>query len=95
MTATMSYPFQTPGEDESDGRTSVAFRCAAAILSAAAVLLFFIVGTDAGLGGAIAWIIALVAAGVAFRLAPVLIGIIMIVVAPALIIAVVVRFLVG
>lgn len=94
MPLTMNYPFQPPVQDESDGRTSLAFRFTAAILAGAAVLLFFMVGTDAGLSGPGAWIAALAAAGAAFVLAHVLIATIMIVVAPVLIITVIVRFFV-
>jgi RsiW-degrading membrane proteinase PrsW (M82 family) len=88
----MNYPFQAPDQDESHGRTSLAFRLTAAILASAAVLLFCMVGTDAGLGSAYAWIAAAAAAGAAFVLAHVLIAVIMIVVPPVLIIAVLIRF---
>ena len=87
----MTYPFQKPVRDTSDGRTSMAFRLTAAILAGAAVLLFYMVGTDAGLAGAGVWIAAVVAAGAAFMLAPVLIAVIMIVVPPVLIVVVLVR----
>jgi len=89
----MTYPFQTPAADQSDGATTLAFRLTAAILAGAAALLFFMVGTDAGLGSASAWIVAAAAAAATFVLAHVLITVIMIVVAPVLIIAVLVRFL--
>lgn len=94
MIGTMSYPFQTPGDEDSHGRTSQAFRLTAAILAAAAVLLFCMVGTEAGLASFIPWVSALVAAGLAFRFAPVLIAVIMVVAAPALVIAVLVRWFV-
>jgi hypothetical protein len=90
----MSYPFHTPSQDASDGRTSTAFRFAASVLVAAAVLLSCMLGTDAGLASAWAWIAAAVAAAAAFFLAHVLIVTIMIVVPPVLIIAVLIRFLV-
>ena len=89
----MTYPFHTPKPDQSDGSTSSAFRLSAAILAGTAVLLFFMIGTDAGLDGASAWIVAATVAAAAFLLAHVLITVIMIVVAPLLIIAVLVRFL--
>lgn len=91
----MTYPFQHPVQDASDGRTSLAFRLTAAILTGAAVLLIFLVGTDAGLAGAGAWIAAIVAAGAAFVLAPVLIAVIMIVVPPVLIVVVLVRLVIS
>lgn len=89
----MTYLFPKPVGDQSDGRTSMAFRLTAAILAGAATLLFFMVGTEGGLASAGAWIAAVVAAGAAFMLAPVLIAVIMLVVAPVMIIAVLVRFL--
>jgi hypothetical protein len=89
----MTYPFHTPKPDQSDGSTSPAFRLTAAILAGAAGLLFFMIGTDAGLAGASAWIVAAAVAVGAFILAHVLITAIMIVVPPVLIIAVLVRFL--
>ncbi|WP_332877383.1 hypothetical protein [Massilia sp. S19_KUP03_FR1] len=89
----MTYPFHTRAREQTDGSTSAAFRLTAAILASAAVLLFFMVGTDAGLGSASAWIVAAAIGVAAFVLAHVLITVIMIVVAPALIIAVLVRFL--
>lgn len=89
----MAYLFPKPVGDQSDGRTSMAFRLTAAILAGAAMLLFFMVGTAGGLAGVGAWIAAVFAAGAAFMLAPVLITMIMIVVAPVLIIAVLMRFL--
>jgi hypothetical protein len=93
MVFKMSYIFQTPSEDASDGRTSTAFRIAASILVAAAVLLTFTLGTDAGLHSAWAWVAAVAGAVAAFFLAHVLIVTIMIVVPPVLIIAVLIRFL--
>jgi hypothetical protein len=70
-----------------------AFRTTAALLSGVAVLLFFLVGSDAGLGDASAWVAAVVAAGVALMLADVLIALIMVALPPVLILAVLVRFL--
>jgi RsiW-degrading membrane proteinase PrsW (M82 family) len=87
----MTYPFQKPVQDASDGRTSLAFRLTGAILAGAAVLMFFMVGTGAGLAGPGAWIAAVAAAGAVFVLAPVLIAIIMVVVPPVLIVVVIVR----
>jgi len=89
----MSYPFQKPAQDASDGSIGTAFRILAAILAGAAVLLFFMMGTDAGLGSATAWLVAAATAGAVFVLAEVLVAVIMIVVPPVLIIAVLVRFL--
>jgi hypothetical protein len=94
MPSKMSYPFHTPASDRSNGSTSLAFRLSAAILASAAVLLFCMVGTDAGLASATAWIAAAAVAVAAFMLAHVLIATIMIVVPPVLIIAVLVRYFV-
>lgn len=89
----MNYFSRKLHDDHADGRTSMAFRLSAAILAGAAVLLFFIVGTDMGAGAAVAWTAAAGIAGAAFMLADVLIVVIMIVVPPVLVIAVLVRFL--
>lgn len=89
----MTSLFHTPKPNQSDGSTSRAFRLTAAILGGAAVLLFFMIGTDAGLDGASARIVAAAVAVATFILAHVLITAIMIVLPPVLLIAVLVRFL--
>jgi len=89
----MSYPFQKPALDQSDGSIGMAFRVTAAVLAGAAVLLFFMLATAAGLGGVTAWLAAAATAGIVFVFAEVLVGVIMIVVAPVLIVAVLVRWL--
>ena len=88
----MTYPFQQPGQDESDGSIGMAFRITASILAGIAVLLFCLLETDAGLGGMTAWLIAAATAGAVFLLAQSLVAALMIALAPVLIIAVVVRF---
>ena len=88
----MSYPFQKPVQDESDGSIGMAFRITASILAACAVLLFFMVGTDIGLDTATPWLVAFGTAGAVFLLAQSLVAAIMIALAPVLIIAVLVRF---
>lgn len=91
----MSYLFHTPGQERSDGSTSMAFRVTAAILAAAAVMLFFVTATSLGIDSPVPWIAAVATAGVAFMLAQALIVVIMIVVPPVLLVAVLVRFLVS
>jgi RsiW-degrading membrane proteinase PrsW (M82 family) len=91
----MPYPFQKPSQDVSDGSIGMAFRVTAAFLAGVAVLLFCLIETDAGLGGATAWLLAAASAGAVFLLAQSLVAAIMVALAPVLIIAVVVRFVLG
>ena len=88
----MSYPFQKPVQDESDGSIGMAFRVTASFLAACAVLLFFLLGTDIGLERVTAWLVAIGTAGAVFLLAQSLVAAIMIALAPVLIVAVLVRF---
>ena len=87
----MTYPFQKPAQDQSDGSIGTSFRVSAAILAGAAVLLVFMLATDAGLAGAMPWLVAAATAGAVFMLAEVLVAVIMVAVAPVLIITVLVR----
>ena len=86
----MSYLSNHPRE-RAPGPT-MAFRVSAALLAGAAVLLFCLAWSEAGLAGAAPWLAALLAAGAAYLLAEALIATIMIVVPPVLAIAVLVRF---
>jgi hypothetical protein len=91
----MPYPFQKPSQDVSDGSIGMAFRVTAALLAGVAVLLFCLLATDAGLTGATAWLLAAASAGAVFLLAQSLVAAIMVALAPVLIIAVLVRFVLG
>jgi hypothetical protein len=91
----MPYPFQKPSQDVSDGSIGMAFRVTAALLAGVGVLLFCLLATDAGLTGATAWLLAAASAGAVFLLAQSLVAAIMVALAPVLIIAVLVRFVLG
>jgi hypothetical protein len=72
---------------------TMAFRVSAALLAGAAILLFCLAWSEAGLASAAPWLAALLAAFAAFMLAEAIIATIMIVIPPVLAIAVLVQFL--